>query len=76
MNRKDRRQLETLRRGHADAAKHVATSQAAIEDSLEVLARNDRGEVGQKPERRRQHSEGQGPNRAPREKRRPSRPGG
>ena len=65
--------LRDLRRGEADTAEQVAKSQEAIEDSLELLRRDDRMEVAQKPETRRQPSEGHSPDRAAREKTRPSR---
>jgi hypothetical protein len=56
--------FETLRRGHADAAKHVVASQGQSRTRWFCFSRNDRMEVARKPERRRQHSERHGPDRA------------
>lgn len=75
MNGKDQKQLQDIRRSHADTAVHVAKSRDAIEDSLSLLERSDKTEVGQKPVTRRRRSEGRGPERAAREKTRPSRSG-
>jgi hypothetical protein len=75
VNRKDQRQLETLRRGQVDAAEHVATSQEAIEDSLTLLQRSDRMQAARKSETRRRYSEGLGADRAARRKTRPRRSG-
>jgi hypothetical protein len=50
VNRKDQRQLETVRRGQVDTAKHVAKSQEAIEESMSALQRSDKVEVARKPE--------------------------
>jgi hypothetical protein len=69
------RHLRDLRRGEADTAEQVAKSREAVEDSLALLRRNDRMEVAQKPETRPRHSEGHSPDRAAREKTRPSRSG-
>jgi hypothetical protein len=74
-NSEYRRHLKDLRRGEADTAEQVAKSQEAIADSLAVLWRNDRMGVAEKPETHRQHSEGLSPDRAAREKTRPSRSG-
>jgi hypothetical protein len=69
VNRKDQRQLGTVRRGQADTAKHLAKSKEAIEESLSVLQRSDRTEVARKPEAERQPSEGRGRDRVAKEKR-------
>jgi hypothetical protein len=74
MNRKDQRQLETVRRGQVDTAKHLAKSQEAIEESLSVLQHSDdRMEVVRKHEAGREPFEGHGQHRAAQEKRRPRR---
>jgi hypothetical protein len=81
MNRRDQKRqisehqghLRDLRRGEADTAEQVAKSQEAIEDSLALLQRNDMMDVAQKPQARRGHSEGHGPDRTAREKKRSSR---
>jgi hypothetical protein len=75
VNRKDQRQLETVRRGQVDTAKHLAKSQEAIEESMSVLQPNDKAEVGRKPEADRQPFEGHGQDRAVEGKRRPRRSG-
>jgi hypothetical protein len=64
VNRKDQEQLQDIRRSRADTAEHVAKSRKAIEDSLSVLQRSDRTDVGQKPVTRRRRSEGRGSDRA------------
>jgi hypothetical protein len=74
MNRKDQRQLETVRRGQIDTAEHVAKSREAIEDSLSLLQRRD-STAGQKPVPGRRPSQGRGQDRASGEKTRPSRSG-
>jgi hypothetical protein len=63
------RHLRDLRRGEADTAEQVAKSQEAIEDSLALLRRNNGMEVAQKPDMHRR------PDRAAREKTRPTRSG-
>jgi hypothetical protein len=72
VDRKHQKHLDALRRGHAETAEHIATSQRAVEDSLALLRRIDTTEAEQKPET---HSAGQGPDRTAREKTRPSRSG-
>jgi hypothetical protein len=57
MNRKDQRQLETVRRGRVDTAEHVAKSREAIEDSLSLLQLSD-NTAGQKNATGRRCSEG------------------
>jgi hypothetical protein len=72
VNRKDQRQLETVRRGRDETAEHIEKSREAIEDSMTLLQGSDRKEVGQKPEAHRPPSEGSGQDRAT-QKRRASR---
>jgi hypothetical protein len=72
-NSEQRMHLRDLHRGEADTAQQVAKSQEAIEDSLELLRRDDRMEVAHRDRRR--NSEGHGSDRAAREKTRPSRSG-
>jgi hypothetical protein len=43
VNRKDQKQLQDIRRSHADTAVHVAKSREVIEDSLSLLERSDKG---------------------------------
>jgi hypothetical protein len=74
VNRKDQRQLETVRRGQVDTAKHLAKSQEAIEESLSVLQRSDSMEVARKHEADREPFEGHGQDRAAQVKRRPGVP--
>jgi hypothetical protein len=66
VNRKDQKQLETIRRGQVDTAEQVAKSQEAINESWAWLQPSDRVEVAQKPRIRRR--EGRGPRRASRKK--------
>jgi hypothetical protein len=73
VNRKDQRQLETVRRGQVDTAEHLATSQEAIKESLAVLERSDRMEAAGKPKAHDRPSEGHGQDRAAQGKRRPRR---
>jgi hypothetical protein len=71
VNRKDQKQLETIRRGRDDAAEHIEKSREAIEDSMALLQDSDRKEIGQRPHRA--TSEGRGRDGAAQEKRRPRR---
>lgn len=73
MNRKDRRQLETVHRGRDDTAEHIEKSREVIEDSMALLRDSDRKEVGQKPEAHRPPSEGRDRDRAAQEKGRATR---
>jgi translation initiation factor 2 beta subunit (eIF-2beta)/eIF-5 len=73
VNRKDQRQLETVRRGRDDTAEHIEKSREAIEDSMTLLQGSDRKEVGQKPKAHRPPSEGRVRDRAAKEKRRANR---
>jgi hypothetical protein len=71
VNRKDQRQLDTVRRGQAEAAEQIAKSREVVEDSWALLRRT---EATQKPAIPRRHAEDPGQDHAAHKKTRPSVP--